>query len=236
MKSGLNTDTEKSLKTRSCWSCKVKMANLFFCSSCNALQAYPEDIDYFRCLGLGFRLQIDPEQLEETFHDLSRKFHPDFYQRRSQEEKQISLENAAILNRAYRTLKDPVKRVAYLIGLAEGERDIPTEAPADLFDEIFALQEGLEEAKTIPPEESVSKNTLFTHLKAAMERLQSRQKEGRQQIEALSAHWDTLEASGKDKTFTAQQMACLQDMKKILSHRAYLERMVKDIRTTIEGR
>ncbi|HIE66077.1 MAG: Fe-S protein assembly co-chaperone HscB [Nitrospira sp.] len=236
MTSEVKTDSEKTLKTRTCWSCNFEVADLFFCSSCDALQAYVENIDYFSCLGLGVRLQIDPDQLEGTFHDLSRKFHPDFYQRRSQEEQQISLENTAILNRAYRTLKDPLERVVYLIGLVEGGEDINTEAPADLFEEIFTLQEALEEAKTLPPGESAEKNALFSTLKASSESLQTRQMEARKQLGVLSGKWDMLEGSEKAKAFTAKQMASLQEMKKILSHRAYLERMVKNIRTAIEGK
>jgi len=234
MTSEVKTDTEKTLRTRTCWSCDFDIVDLFFCSSCNALQAYVEDIDYFHCLGLSVHLQIDPDQLEETFHDLSRKFHPDFYQRRSQEEQQISLENTAMLNRAYRTLKDPLERIVYLIGLVEGGEDIKTEAPADLFEEIFTLQEALEEAKTLPPGESDAKNALFSTLKASSESLQTRQNEVRKELGVLSGKWDMLEGSEKDKAFTAQQMAGLQEMKKILSHRAYLERMVKNIRTVIK--
>ncbi|MFQ5580740.1 MAG: Fe-S protein assembly co-chaperone HscB [Nitrospiria bacterium] len=236
MSAELKTDAKKSLKKYLCWRCKLERADLYFCASCNALQAIPEDIDYFRCLGLEIRLQIHPEKLEETFYDLSRKFHPDFYQRKSPEEQQISLENTAILNKAYRTLKDPLERVAYLIGLIEGEDDIPLEAPSDLFEEIFALQEGLEEAKALPPGEGASKNALFTHLKNALERLRVRQKGARQQIEMLCAQWDSLEASDKVQSSTAEQKTCLGDMKKILSHQAYLDRMVKNIRITIEGK
>jgi molecular chaperone HscB len=212
------------------------MADLFFCPSCKALQAYPEKTDYFRCFGLGRHLQMDPEKLEETFHDLSRKFHPDFYQRKSQEEQQISLENAAILNKAYQTLKDPMKRAAYLIGLFEGGRNITAEAPADLFEEIFALQEGLEELKTLDPEASDLKLNLFSNLKITMETLQSRQKEALREIEAFFPQWDMLSPPDKDQDFTTQQMDCLQNMKKILSQQAYLERMIKNIRSAIGGR
>ncbi|MFQ5780723.1 MAG: Fe-S protein assembly co-chaperone HscB [Nitrospiria bacterium] len=227
--------TDNALRKRPCWNCRVEITDLYFCPSCASLLPLPEKIDYFRCLGLDYRLEIDREFLEETFYGLSRKFHPDLYQKKPQEERRISLENAAILNRAYRTLRDPLKRVAYLIGLAEGKGDIPTEAPADLFDEILELQEGLEKAKGIAPSDADQKASLFQTLEAEMEKLQARQDQGVQQLEALSEKWDRLEASRQDRAFTEAQMACLREMKKVLSHRAYLERIINEIRTTVEG-
>jgi molecular chaperone HscB len=83
--------------------------------------------------------------LEASFHVLSRRFHPDFYQTQSSRAQAVSLENSAWLNVAYRTLRDPVARVEYLLeleGLATGTRSDP---PAELFEEILELQEARQE-------------------------------------------------------------------------------------------
>lgn len=56
--------------------------------------------------GLPRRLTIDPRQLETKFYELSRAFHPDFFQNKGAEEQTISLGNSAMLNTAYRTLRD----------------------------------------------------------------------------------------------------------------------------------
>lgn len=218
-----------------CWSCRAKADGLTFCSRCGALQRLPDSTDYFSCLGLAHRLKIDSKELEAKFYDLSRKFHPDFYQKRSPEEQAISLENAAILNKAYRTLKDPQRRVEYLIGLVEGEVEIATEPPSDLFDEIFELQEALEEMRSLPPGDSERRTGLVQSLRDAEEKFKGRREQEQKALESLADRWDRLELSGDDPDFSPEQKKCLKEMKKILSHRGYFERILSDIRTAIEG-
>ena len=51
--------------------------------------------------------RIDPKDLEKRFYALSRKLHPDLHSRKSAAERQQALEATAVLNDAYRTLRDP---------------------------------------------------------------------------------------------------------------------------------
>ena len=96
--------------------------------------------------GFSRRLAIDPQTLEAKFYELSRAFHPDFYQNKSDAEQTISLGNSAMLNTAYRTLRDPIQRAEYLLDLEAGSvKDIRTTPPADLFEEILELQDTLDE-------------------------------------------------------------------------------------------
>ena len=224
---------ERVLTKRACWSCGSEVNHLYSCVHCGALQRLPDQIDFFTCLGLDYRLRIDLKALEAKFYELSRKFHPDFYQNRSQEEKGISLENAAVLNKAYRTLRDPLERIEYLIGLAEGKSTIQTEVPSDLFDEIFELQEAMESIKQIPLENAVERKPLVQSLETAKEKFQQRQEEEQKELEALSARWDALEPAREERSFTEAQRACLREMKRVLSHRAYLERILNDIGAAI---
>ena len=71
--------------------------------------------DYFELLGLPTHLAIDTEDLQRRFYDLSRKFHPDKFARKSEAERQVSLDTSSLLNDAYRTLRDPVKRAEYVL-------------------------------------------------------------------------------------------------------------------------
>ena len=59
--------------------------------------------------------------LEHEFHRLSRKLHPDRFARAGENEKQWSLADTALLNDAYRTLKDPMHRTEYLLKLHGAE-------------------------------------------------------------------------------------------------------------------
>ena len=53
--------------------------------------------------------------LEQRYRALSRQFHPDYFYNASAAERRQSLERSSYLNDAYRTLKNPIGRVEYLL-------------------------------------------------------------------------------------------------------------------------
>ena len=129
-----------------CWHCQSEVSGEYFCERCVKVQPVSKEADYFTCLGFPRRLTIDSQKLEAKFYELSRAFHPDFYQNKSETEQAISLSNAATLNTAYRTLRDPIQRAEYLLAIEAGAvKEIRTSPPADLFEEILELQDTLEE-------------------------------------------------------------------------------------------
>jgi molecular chaperone HscB len=113
---------------------------------------------YFAMFNLARKLTIDVAALERDFYKLSRRLHPDLYARKSAEEQAWSLRQSSLLNDAYRTLKEPVARTAYLLKL-EGVRiedensetrdlqKIQNRVPADLLEEVFELNMQLEEMR-----------------------------------------------------------------------------------------
>lgn len=105
--------------------------------------------DYFELLGLPTHLAIDTEDLQRRFYDLSRKFHPDKFARKSEAERQVSLDTSSLLNDAYRTLRDPVKRAEYVLkqqGFDIGEQR-SKDVPPELLEEVFELNMALEELR-----------------------------------------------------------------------------------------
>src|SRR3972149_224767 len=52
---------------------------------------------------------------ERKFHELSRQCHPDYYTTAADAEKHKALRMTALLNDAYRTLRNPGRRVEYLL-------------------------------------------------------------------------------------------------------------------------
>ena len=99
---------------------------------------------------------LDLPALEHEFHRLSRKVHPDRFARAGENERQWSLADTALLNDAYRTLKDPLHRTEYLLKLQGAEigeehsgkdRKDPSRVPADLLEEVFELNMQLEEMR-----------------------------------------------------------------------------------------
>ena len=139
-----------------CWSCSVAHnESKLFCSHCSKIQPPPGG-DYFSVFGLAPKLNLDLGLLEQEFHKLSRKLHPDRFARASADEKEWSLADTALLNDAYRTLRDPIRRVEYLLKLHGAEigeehsgkgRIDPSRVPADLLEEVFDLNMQLEEMR-----------------------------------------------------------------------------------------
>ena len=104
-----------------CWSCAVAHNDsTLFCPHCSKIQPPPGG-DFFSVFGLKPRLNLDLPALETEFHRLSRKLHPDRFARAARNEKEWSLADTALLNDAYRTLKDPIRRTEYLLKLHGAE-------------------------------------------------------------------------------------------------------------------
>ena len=138
-----------------CWSCSIgHNDSTLFCPHCSKIQPPPGG-DYFSVFSLEPKLNLDLAALEHEFHRLSRKLHPDRFARAMDNEKQWSLADTALLNDAYRTLKDPIRRTEYLLKLlgaevhAEDDRQKGKSAgaPADLLEEVFELNMQLEEMR-----------------------------------------------------------------------------------------
>ena len=114
----------------SCWSCAVAHnESTLFCPHCSKIQPPPGG-DYFSVFGLKPQLNIDLAALEHEFHRLSRKLHPDRFARADMNEKQWSLADTSLLNDAYRTLKDPLRRTEYLLKLHGAKIGASAPAPS----------------------------------------------------------------------------------------------------------
>jgi len=214
----------RAVSEQVCWGCGAGTTGRIFCEVCQRIQPFPEHADYFSVLGLSRCMQIDPGDLEKRFHALSRRFHPDFFQNKSEREREISLSNSAALNRAYRTLRDPASRGAYLVSLVEGgSGQIPLKAPADLFEEILELQETLQEYRALQgtrPE----REALGEKLVSVRADLQHRDQEFLQGLEKVFSQWDDLPEAHREA-----ERGLVQTVKDLLSQRAYIGRVIHDI-------
>ncbi len=177
---------------------------------------------------------LDPKTLEAKFYELSRTFHPDFYQTKSAAEQTISLSNAAVLNTAYRTLRDPIQRAEYLLGLETGSvKDIRTSPPADLFEEILELQDTLEEYRASDHDADEGRRLRDT-LKTEQQTLERRKEEMESQLRKLFVAWDKLQDAGEATSpARAERDRILKQMRDLLSHRTYINNIVNDLAVTI---
>ncbi|KRT75130.1 MAG: co-chaperone protein HscB, molecular chaperone HscB [Candidatus Rokubacteria bacterium CSP1-6] len=210
-----------------CWNCQSEVGGEYFCPQCVKVQPASVWSDYFDVFGLPRKLGLDLEELQRRFYDWSRKFHPDLFQRATPEEQAISLENSALVNTAYRTLRDPIARVEYLIGLEEGAvKGIPPKAPLDLLEEMLLVQEALEGAKASALDAQTQKR--LTDERA---RLAERRRAEEERLLDVSREWDALvegsSAASRDRDDLRRKL--LDRMKGILAVRAYLTTVINDL-------
>ncbi len=212
-----------------CWHCQSDIGGEYFCGQCVKVQPLSKDIDYFTCMGLPRKLSIDTVSMENKFYELSRAFHPDFYEGKSEMERAVSLTNSAVLNQAYRTLKDPIQRVEYLLQLEAGAaKDIPRKAPADLFETILEIQEHLEEFQAAKSQsDAASASRAGDLLKNARKTLAAKQAALESRLAELFQIWDRLiEKASHDQ---AQKEQILKEMRGLLSERTYVVNMLGNI-------
>jgi molecular chaperone HscB len=190
------------------------------------LDPFPPGTDYFTAMGLPRKLRVDRQDLERRYHDLSRRFHPDFFQRAAPRDRVVSLENSALINKAYRTLRDPLARAEYLVRLEAGPgAELKPEAPHSLFEEILELNELLSDYRLADPDE---RPTLQPQLEA-------KSGEFRAEYEALQRHlteelfprWDRGVDSGSFPE--TEKAALLAEMSRIIANRAYLRRVLNNL-------
>src|SRR5260370_37732976 len=135
-------------------------ASHFFCAFCGFLREHfmstaptsttqSKTADYFAIFGLPRKLWIEMRTIEQKFLQMSWKLHPDNFVNASEEERDLSLKRSSELNDAYRTLRDPVARVEYLLGIegARKEGEHKQQAPPELLEEVFELNESLDELR-----------------------------------------------------------------------------------------
>ena len=215
-----------------CWSCKTPVAGAHFCASCGKIQPLPPGSDYFGCFGWPQKLTIDPALLEAQFHKLSWKLHPDNFVRASEEERNLSLDRSSQLNDAYRTLRDPIARIEYLLlrlGLRK-EGTTKQQAPPELLEEVFELNESLDELREARTEGG-DVEALRGRLIEAQNSFKEKLSEVDEELADVAREWDAaLDARANEAT----RSALLARMNEILNRRSYIRNLVASVQKELE--
>jgi molecular chaperone HscB len=108
-------------------------------------------MDHFARLGLPAALDLEPASLDRAYFALQRQWHPDRFANRPADERARASAEAAALNDAYRTLKDPLSRAVYLAELrgVALPGDGKTIDDPDLLMEAMEAREALHEAASV---------------------------------------------------------------------------------------
>ena len=199
-----------------------------------------ESKDYFALFGLARHLHVELSALEKAFYAQSRRLHPDRFAAKPAAEQEAALAASSQLNDAYRTLREPIARTEYLLGLEgiqmEEQSRAATDAakatgnakkqvaPPDLLEEAFELNMQLEEMK-MDPDPGVRAD-----LEAAAAKFTAMLAETQVQLEGLWSKWDAAmdadDVTAKDAAKTA--------MVALLNRRSYIWNLVRDVNAALE--
>jgi len=230
--------------TLTCWSCG-EMRAAHFCSACGKVQP-PQPVDYFTFFGLPRKLNLDAAALEREFYELSRRLHPDVNVLSDPREQEWSLEQTSLLNDAYRTLKDPIKRTEYLLRLEGVELEEQSKSatekaratgqikqqvvPPDLLEEVFDLNMQLEDLR--------AQKKLGEDDPALIEEIGRQKLELEEKQDVLLAElkgdwqrWDRAVDQGSDE----DRRKVRDNMVDLLNRRNYIRNLLRDVSEVIEA-
>jgi molecular chaperone HscB len=209
-----------------CWSCHERTKGTHFCSSCGKVQQVPANSDYFAMFEMPRKLWIEMSGLEQKFLQLSWKLHPDNFVNSPTEEREVSLKRSSELNDAYRTLRDPVLRVEYLLAIegARKEGETKQQVPPELLEEVFELNECLDELREAK-ESGGDTASLKRRLEAAEKSFESKLGEVDSGLQNAAKEWDkALEADVK-----GQRDAVKAKLNDLLNRRSYIRNLVLNV-------
>ena len=223
---------------RACWSCGAPRAAQL-CNACGKVQP-PQSVDYFTFFGLSRKLNIDVTDLQRQFYGLSRKLHPDLHGQTSKQEQEWSLEQSSLLNDAYRTLKDPIKRTEYFLRLegveleeqsknatetARASGEIKKQVvPPDLLEEVFELNMQLEELR-MNRKMGEDDPALVGELETHKTEFEKKYEALTQELKQYWDQWDRIvDVSGEE------QLRPVRDkMVDVLNRRNYIRNLLRDV-------
>jgi molecular chaperone HscB len=233
-----------------CWSCGAMRA-AHFCESCGKVQP-PVPADYFTFFGLPRKLNVNVAALERDFYQLSRKLHPDLSARAGSQEQEWSLQQSSLLNDAYRTLKDPVKRTQYLLRLEGVELEEQSKSatekaratgetkkqivPPDLLEEVFELNMQLEELR-IQKKLGEDDPALMEEIGKHKLELEKKYQELLHELQNNWKIWDGLieRDLGGQSVSAAERKQARDQMVDVLNRRNYIRNLVRDVIEVLES-
>ena len=220
-----------------------------FCESCGKVQP-PAPVDYFTFFGLPPKLNLDVPALEKDFYELSRRLHPDLNARSGSQEQEWSLEQSSLLNDAYRTLRDPIRRTEYLLKLEGVELEEQSKSatekaratgevkkqivPPDLLEEVFELNMQLEElrlSKKMGEDDPNLSKEIAGHKTA----LEAKHDALLQELQSHWQEWDGLiERNHGSKASAEERAKIAAKMLDVLNRRNYIRNLVRDVNAALE--
>ena len=105
--------------------------------------------NHFDLFQLPQQFTLDANALDAAYHEVQNRVHPDKFVSASDAEKRVAMQWATRANEAYQTLKNPLKRAAYLCELngIDLQTESNTSMPAAFLMQQMEWREALDDAK-----------------------------------------------------------------------------------------
>lgn len=126
--------------------------------------------NHFELFGLPLSFEVDQEMLALRYRELQRAVHPDRFANASEQEKRLSVQQAAQINEAFQVLKSSLSRARYLLEL----NGLPLDDSDTRMDPLF-LMEQIELRETLG--EVRSKADPFDALNRVRDDIEGRERE-----------------------------------------------------------
>src|ERR1019366_1900084 len=185
-------------------------------------------------------------KLEKEVYALSRRLHPDLFAQANHDERGFSLEQSSMLNDAYRTLKDPIKRTEYLLRLEgvelEEQSKQATEkaratgmlkkqvVPSDLLEEVFELNMHLEE---LSAQKKIGEDDPALLEEIGNAKLSLEEKYAAL-FNELKTEWDKSVDDATTDGAEDNRRKILDKMLDVLNRRNYVRNLVRDVNEALE--
>lgn len=218
---------QNAIIASTCWNCSTPTNGAHFCPKCGKIQPLQPGSDYFAFFGKPRKLWLDMASLEQSFLQLSWKLHPDNFMNAGERERELSLELTSQLNDAHRVLRDPVARVEYLLEVegARKEGEHKQQAPPELLEEVFELNESLDEMREAR-NSGAELSSLRFRLEAAQTNFQEKLREVDSQLQTAAEQWDAaLDANAS----VADRDAIMIRLNELLNRRSYIRNLVNSV-------
>jgi molecular chaperone HscB len=223
----MNAPRTIPISASSCWNCNAATNGAAFCPNCGKIQPVSAQANYFELFGFTRNLCIATTELEQKFLQSSWKLHPDNFVNSSEREKETSLQRSSKLNDAHRVLRDPVARVEYLLEIEgmrkEGEHK--QQAPPELLEEVFELNESLDELRNAKSA-GADVTALRSKLEAAQQNFQTKLADVDAELQTAAKQWDAAQDANAGD---ADKKSILQRLNELLNRRSYIRNLVDGV-------